>query len=166
MQEAPSPEVLELRETLRRLMRLIYHRANTNTAVMEMPIVQLRCLNAIAVRNGQKLVEIAARTGLGPPYVSRTVDKLVRIGLVVREPAAQDRRAVHLRLTEKARSLLSEIEATRIRHLQLATRNIDTESLRCILASLRLLAEASEGALGEIPSDPVEPDRPLVLESG
>src|SRR5438094_3487707 len=80
-----------LYSTLRRVVRAVYFRPNASSALMEMPILQVRCLNSIAEQEGQRMVDVAARANIGLPGASRTVDRLVRMCLVIREQDPQDR---------------------------------------------------------------------------
>ncbi len=57
------------------------------------------------------LNEVAAAVGRGAPAVSRSVDSLVRAGLVVREPDPDHRRRLALRLTASGRDHLSSAPA-------------------------------------------------------
>lgn len=65
-------------------------------------------------RGGGGLVqkELAARVGVEGPTLVRTLDRLEQEGLVVRQEAAQDRRAKTVHLTAKATPILRLIEDT------------------------------------------------------
>ena len=67
-----------------------------------------KLLGAIASRQPATLNEIAATVGRGAPAVSRSVDVLVRAGLVERTPDPDNRRRLALRLTEAGRDTLSD----------------------------------------------------------
>lgn len=66
-----------------------------------------KLLNAIARREPATLNDVAKGVGRGAPAVSRSVDSLVRAGLVVREADPAHRRRLALRLTESGRERLS-----------------------------------------------------------
>jgi DNA-binding MarR family transcriptional regulator len=70
-----------------------------------------KLLGAIAKREPATLNEVAAAVGRGAPAVSRSVDSLVRAGLVAREPDPDHRRRLALRLTAAGRELLSSAPA-------------------------------------------------------
>lgn len=63
-------------------------------------------LAAIAAREPATLNDIAAEVGRGAPAVSRSVDSLVRAGLVERQPDPDNRRRLALRLSEEGREML------------------------------------------------------------
>jgi DNA-binding MarR family transcriptional regulator len=70
-----------------------------------------KLLAAIAQREPVTLNEVAATVGRGAPAVSRSVDSLVRAGLVVREADPDHRRRLALRLTQAGRDRLSSAPA-------------------------------------------------------
>jgi len=65
-------------------------------------------LSAIAANEPATLGEIAKAVGRGAPGVSRSVDSLVRAGLVQRTQDPNNRRRLSLRLTEAGRERLTK----------------------------------------------------------
>ena len=65
-------------------------------------------LAAIAAREPATLNDIAAEVRRGAPAVSRSVDALVRSGLVERQPDPDNRRRLALRLTDSGREELNK----------------------------------------------------------
>jgi DNA-binding MarR family transcriptional regulator len=68
---------------------------------------QRRLLSAIAGKEPATLNEVAKSIGRGAPAVSRSVDALVRAGLVERTQDPDNRRRLALRLTQRGRDKLS-----------------------------------------------------------
>lgn len=66
-----------------------------------------RLLRAIAEREPATLNEVAAALGRGAPAVSRSVDGLVRAGLVERQPDPDNRRRLALRVTTAGREAMA-----------------------------------------------------------
>ena len=66
-----------------------------------------KLLEAVAEREPATLNQVAATVERGAPAVSRSVDALVRAGLVERQPDPKNRRRLALRLTEAGREELS-----------------------------------------------------------
>jgi DNA-binding MarR family transcriptional regulator len=66
-----------------------------------------KLLAAIGTREGATLNDIAHTIGRGAPAVSRSVDVLVRAGLVERTQDPDNRRRLALRLTEAGRDELA-----------------------------------------------------------
>ncbi len=72
---------------------------------------QLKLLNLIAHTEGHTVSDVAAFLGVSNAAASKGVDRLVRRGLLKREEAASDRRAVELSLSDEGRVLLEKYEA-------------------------------------------------------
>ena len=72
---------------------------------------QLKLLNLIAHTEGHTVSDVAAFLGVSNAAASKGVDRLVRRGLLKREEAASDRRAVELSLSDEGRVLLEQYEA-------------------------------------------------------
>lgn len=68
----------------------------------------LRCLWQ---EDGLPPGEIARRLGLATPTVTRAATRMEAAGLLRREPHAQDRRMIRLRLTDRGRCLEKDIDA-------------------------------------------------------
>lgn len=66
-------------------------------------------LSVLWRKDGLLVSEIAEYTDNNPPAVSRIIDRMTEKGLVMRDPDREDRRSVHVSLTEKGKGL---------RHLQ------------------------------------------------
>jgi DNA-binding MarR family transcriptional regulator len=67
-------------------------------------------LDALAQKDGLSLSEIGKRVFLDKPAITGLADRLEKDGYVVRKRTAEDRRVIHLWLTEKGRQLLKEFE--------------------------------------------------------
>lgn len=158
-----SDRLPELRQTLTRVFRALHTRPNSSAELLEMPLLQIRCLNAVAENEGQKMVDLASRVGVGLPGVSRTIDRLVQRGLVGRHTDPQDRRAVQLTLTDKARALLDSVQAARLKQLEQATRDLDDPAFEALLAGLTRLADAAEAAL-DTTQAAASPSAPYVVD--
>ena len=67
-----------------------------------------KLLSAIEAREPATLNQVAAEVGRGAPAVSRSIDTLVRAGLVERQPDPDNRRRLALRLTERGREQIGQ----------------------------------------------------------
>ena len=67
-----------------------------------------KLLSAISAREPATLNQIASAVGRGAPAVSRSVDSLVRAGLVERTQDPDNRRRLALRLTSEGRERLAK----------------------------------------------------------
>lgn len=111
-------------------------------------------------RQGLRMTDLAAQTGLSTSGVTRVVDRLERDGLVTRQACATDRRASYAALTEAGRERLASVLP---RHLQdiedCFTGLLSEDELATFLTTLRKIrdvvrpcatagAEETEPALG------------------
>ena len=91
---------------------------------------QFRLLKLVALTDSHNISDVAAFLGVSSAAASKTVDKLVRRGLLLRREGETDRRAIELLLTPPSRRLLAEYEATKRRKLTKLFRQFPTEDLR------------------------------------
>lgn len=83
-------------------------RARTHPAVKELTFTQLRIL--LAIEYGKDQVGKLARSAhVAQPAMSKTVDHLIRLGLVRREPHLTDRRQIKLSLTPKGAAMTERV---------------------------------------------------------
>jgi DNA-binding MarR family transcriptional regulator len=78
-------------------------------ASADLSLAHYRVLAAVA-DGDERASRVAARLALGKPTISASVDALCRRGLLTREDAENDQRAVTLRLTPAGRVRLHETE--------------------------------------------------------
>lgn len=78
----------------------------TSTAADRAEQAQRKLMTAIAAREPATLGDVARRVGRGAPAVSRSVDTLVRAGLVDRTHDPDNRRRLALRLSDRGREEL------------------------------------------------------------
>lgn len=79
-------------------------------AGQDITVSQLNLLRLIAVDGGHQVNEIARMMGVSPAAASKSVDKLVRMGLVRREAQPGNRRAMLLTLRQKGDELVREYD--------------------------------------------------------
>ena len=95
-------------------------------------------LASIAAREPATLNDVAKATGRGAPAVSRSVDALVRAGLVDRVADPNNRRRLAMRLTEEGRNVLSRPFETRSSLVTVLERMAPSE-LRAIERAVEIL---------------------------
>ena len=71
---------------------------------------QLKLLKMVAATGGYSVSNLAQFMGVSTAAASRAVDRLVKRGLLNREEAADDRRAVQLSLTQEGTELLERYD--------------------------------------------------------
>jgi DNA-binding MarR family transcriptional regulator len=105
-----------------------------------------RVLSAIADGEG-RASRVAERLALGRPTVSAAVDALCRQGLLERNEAAGDQRAIDLRVTAAGTARLEEVESRLVRTLGDLCGRIPEGT--ALLEGLAALGPALDGAAGE-----------------
>jgi DNA-binding MarR family transcriptional regulator len=91
--------------TLARLARLL------ERSCTDLTLAQYRLLAMIA-GGAERASELAGQLALTKPTVSATVDTLVDRGLITRETADDDRRAIRLQLTASGRDALAAADSS------------------------------------------------------
>ena len=67
---------------------------------------QVHLLKLIEMNGGARVGEAAGFLGVSAPAASKNVDKLARLGLLVRSTPERDRRSIDLRITDEGREFL------------------------------------------------------------
>lgn len=93
-----------------RLLRLV--RRVDDASGMSAP--RLSALSVVVFAGPLSLAELAAEEQVRAPTMTRTVDALVRAGLVTRETRADNRRMVRIAATDEGRRLLEEGRRRRV----------------------------------------------------
>lgn len=78
---------------------------------------QFHILKVMALNGRHQVGELAGFLGVSPPAATRNIDKLERLGLVVRSPSAGDRRVTLLSVSPQGREVVDryeEIKAERV----------------------------------------------------
>jgi DNA-binding MarR family transcriptional regulator len=83
--------------------------------------------------------DVAEVLGVDPSTASRTVDRCVCAGLLVRRSSATDRRRALLELTDQGREVLGRVTAARRELLAEVTREWDADDLAHLTRSLETL---------------------------
>jgi DNA-binding MarR family transcriptional regulator len=71
---------------------------------------QFNLLKLIALNGQHQVGELAEFLGVSPPAASKAIDKLERLGLVVRSPSKEDRRVTLLSASTDGRRLVASFE--------------------------------------------------------
>jgi DNA-binding MarR family transcriptional regulator len=113
----------------------------------EVTLTQYRSLVVLASRGPQGVAALAEAVAVTPPTASRLVDRLVKKGLVRRRTDRQDRRQVHIALTETGRHLIDAVSARRRQEIAALLATIAPETQRSVVDALSQLAKVA----GEVP---------------
>lgn len=119
-------------------------------------VPQFRALSFAGRNKGGTLSELAGHLGLMAPAVSKIVDGLVVMGLLVRTPSLTDRRCLNLVLTVEGQRKLAATQRVARDCLAQTFSALPAEDCRQISLAMRKLGEifregtaSGEGAAGE-----------------
>lgn len=113
----------------------------------DVTLTQYRSLVVLASRGPQTVAELADLVAVTPPTASRLCDRLVKKGLIRRRTGRNDRRQVHIALTETGRELIDTVTIRRRREIADLLAAIPLETQRSVVTALTQLAEVA----GEVP---------------
>jgi DNA-binding MarR family transcriptional regulator len=129
----PTPSGADLAPDLYALIVYLHKTCNADLfaamGVLELTITQIKLLHQLEETTRElTLKEAAERVPLSLAAASRTVDDLVRRGMVQRHEDAEDRRMKRIGLTDEGRSVMRRLNAARLNGLeQFATTLTDDE---------------------------------------
>ncbi len=106
---------------------------------------QYSILTVIECNPGLKQSEVSEALGVQRTNFVAMVDELQRRGLVLRDPAPDDRRSYALVLTEEGRRLMGELHEVAEQHEQRIADAIGAETRRRMFATLWKIARMGEG---------------------
>lgn len=134
-----------LRETTRLLIRKLGVLERSGATCCSITMTQCHAIVETGRRQQISVNELAELLTLDKSTVSRTVDQLVNNGVFIREPDANDRRYVVLRLTIQGEALFKSIEQRMEKYFTEILDSISEEKQDQVIESLQLLAEALKG---------------------
>lgn len=104
----PNAESKRLTGLLIALGRMLQEQMRRRSGPQTLSVVQLHALGFISSRERPLMRDLAARLRITPPSVTALVGGLARLKLIRRIPDKTDRRAWHLELTGRGRTVLRE----------------------------------------------------------
>lgn len=100
-------------------------------------------------KDGQTQRELSRVVAIEPPTVARTIDRMVRDGLVRREPHPRDGRATRIRLTPRAVALRDSLVAESMAANEFVARSLSSEERQTLKSLLRRVIEGLTDAADE-----------------
>lgn len=104
-------------------------------------LAQWAILLFLYAEDGRTQRELSRMVAIEPPTVARTIDRMVRDGLVRREPHPRDRRATSIRLTPRALALRDELAAESMAGNAFAARTLSDTELETLKTLLRRVVD-------------------------
>lgn len=104
---------------------------------------QLVALRYLSLNESSLMSDVAEGLGISFPAATKTIDRLVRKGLVSRSEDPHDRRVVRIRLTELGKQLVSDINLERSRRFAKVLERMDPVSLSNLYQSMEAFITAA-----------------------
>lgn len=111
-------------------------------------IAMWRVLAVLANDDGQRQIDVAARTSIDVSTLSRVVTRLVKMGLVTRTRSATNSREVVVRLTPKGAAVLARVIPHAIALERTAMAGVPAKDLGVVRRSLRRMYQNLAASVG------------------
>src|SRR5205823_3506981 len=116
--------------------------------VLELTITQIKLLHQLEDASRELTLKQAAElVPLSLPAASRTVDDLVRRGMVQRHEDPEDRRMKRVKLTETGRAVIRRLNAARLNGLEQFTETLNEDERQLLAAALSQLLRRDDVAV-------------------
>jgi DNA-binding MarR family transcriptional regulator len=141
-----DPELERLAEEMwavtKDLFRFLQLRDRDTMTGCGLTVAQCYAMDAIGAQRNLTLSELAEALYITPSTASRTVEEMVRKGLVSRAEDPADRRAVRLGLTPTGRALFEALQQHLVQRQLTILQQIEPGSRQDVLTALRKLSQA------------------------
>lgn len=129
------PLAIELETALPKLMRMLF-RHTPGDPLGDLPMAQLRLVRLLSNRS-YTVSEIGAELGMTPSAVTQMTNRLIRLGMVQRNEAPQDRRVRIITLSAAGQQLMQDRQRIRIERAQAVLERLSMEDGENLLSSVR-----------------------------
>lgn len=134
-----------LRESLRLLVRKLGVLERGDASCCEITLSQCQTIVEIGRAGTMSVNLLAEILGVDKSTVSRSVDKLVNNGVLMRDTDQEDRRSVILSLSDKGQSVFEEVEKRMTIYFEEVVAAIPDDKREQIIDSLHYLVQALKG---------------------
>ena len=150
-EEAPASSGTDLAPDLYALIVFLHKTCNADLfeamGVLELTFTQIKLLHQLeGAERELTLKEAAERVPLSLAAASRTVDDLVRRGMIWRHEDSEDRRMKRVGLTAEGRSVMRRINAARLNGLEQFTTTLTEDERRALAGALTQLLQREDVA--------------------
>jgi DNA-binding MarR family transcriptional regulator len=115
--------------------------------LLELTITHIKLLHQLESATGELTVKQAAELiPLSLPATSRTVDDLVRRGMVRRHEDSEDRRMKRISLSDEGRAVIRRVNASRLVGVQQFTETLNSDERSLLSGALAALLEREDVA--------------------
>ena len=140
----PDPSTPTLLRTAYNVLSAAIYRAVSEAGATDMRPAHGNAMEMLAIQDGLRLTDIAARAGMAPQSMGEIVDDLVAKGYLSRREDPADRRAKRIYLTQKGRDTA---QASRIALLEIERRireTLGTDTYQEMRRNLAAISEISQ----------------------
>ena len=140
------PETLfRLRECVRLLTRKLGLLEKSEASCCGVTLSQCHAIVEIGRAGSISVNDLANMLGLDKSTMSRTVNNLVEMDLVTREPVPENRRCLCIGLTTKGQTLFSEIESSMEQYYRDVYGALPEDKREQVIESLEILVSSLPG---------------------
>jgi DNA-binding MarR family transcriptional regulator len=147
--ERESGPAFDLDSHIFYLLTQVFARRNRDLARSLKPlgvtVAKWRVLAVLGDRDGATMSQLAELSSIDRTTLTRTLDQMVRDGLVERRAGPSDRRIVHLHLTGSGRDLLAAVLPIVMTQNQRAIGGVGANDLAMLRGTLRRMIENLDG---------------------
>ncbi|MCL6444947.1 MAG: MarR family transcriptional regulator [Alicyclobacillus sp.] len=139
MSEETTGQLRRLEDLMARLQRLMQAKTGHPGGLTLSQVFVLRILDH---RGQAKASDIAKITGLSPGAITQVCDELERLQFVSRSRSSDDRRVVHIALTEAGRQKLEEIRRERTARMRQLFEYLGPEDVEQLIRIIERIVQA------------------------
>ena len=125
------------RKIHRDIFKVVFQRVGEDIAPHHMLIMKL-----LEEEGVLHISEIGDMTVISKSQMTHSIDKLIRLDMIERQPDAKDRRRTNIRLTEKGKMTVEEVKRTSKSLMRAKLSALRAEELEKLSDSLNCIAEA------------------------
>jgi len=112
-------------------------------ALEQVTLPQFRVLVVLAGSGSMRMGALAARVGAVPSTFSRTIDRMVDGGWVLRQESPQSRREILVDLTKTGRQLVEQVTERRRRQVASVLTSLSSEDQQRVIDALEIFSTAA-----------------------
>jgi DNA-binding MarR family transcriptional regulator len=131
-----------LREAMRKLQRSLSWQWKSDAACCGITAAQCHALLEVGKSTEITLSDLSSILGLDNSTLSRTVDGMVKAGLVERQSSSEDRRYLNIFLTDRGKTVYDQINCSFDHFYREIIDSIPEEKQLQVIESIDLLAKA------------------------
>ena len=126
---------------MRKVLSSILAQADAQLAVHDLTYVQWLPLYKLVMDEGNTMASLARDLAIDPGAMTRSLDRLAAKGLLRRERSSEDRRVMHLVLTDEGRNVAKEVPAVLAQVLNGHLRGFSLDEWQLLLQLLQRMLD-------------------------